>query len=115
MSRTDLDLRSGQTLMVWPIRLPRPGPSFEPCLRDFDALLEAIGVDRPLLVGWSYGAAVAVHWADRNPDRVAGVVSVDGAVSCDLTGKDGRERIRRLFRRMRLLLSLASRLGWPRG
>jgi pimeloyl-ACP methyl ester carboxylesterase len=69
----------------------------------------------PLLVGWSYGAAVAVHWADRNPDRVAGVVSVDGAVSCDLTGKDGRERIRRLFRRMRLLLSLASRLGWPRG
>lgn len=26
-------------------------------------------MDRPVLVGWSYGAAVAVHWADRNPGR----------------------------------------------
>src|SRR5262245_55995190 len=54
--------------------------SFAACLRDVDAVLEATGVDRPLLVGWSYGAAVAVHWAERNPGRILGVVSVDGAV-----------------------------------
>lgn len=85
--------------------------SFEACVRDVDAVLEARGVDRPILVGWSYGAAVAVHWADRNPDRVLGVVSVDGAVPYGLTGEDGRERIRHLFRRMRLLLPLVRPLG----
>ncbi|GHI10148.1 alpha/beta hydrolase [Streptomyces cellostaticus] len=85
--------------------------SFEACVRDVDAVLEATGVDRPLLVGWSYGAALAVHWADRNPDRVLGVVSVDGAVPYGLTGEEGRERIRRLFRRMRLLLPLLRPLG----
>lgn len=86
--------------------------SFEASLRDVDAVLAATGVDRPLLVGWSYGAALAVHWADRNPDRVLGVVAVDGAVPYGLTGAASRERIRGLFRRMRLLLPLASRLGY---
>ncbi|WP_067182021.1 alpha/beta fold hydrolase [Microtetraspora niveoalba] len=85
--------------------------SFEACVRDVDAVLAARGVDRPLLVGWSYGAVVAVHWADRNPDRVLGAVSVAGAVPYGLTGEDGRERIRRLFRRMRLLMPLVRTLG----
>ncbi|OIK05261.1 alpha/beta fold hydrolase [Streptomyces monashensis] len=85
--------------------------SFEACVRDIDAVLAATGVDRPLLVGWSYGAALAAHWADRNPDRVVGVVAVDGAIPYGLTGEEGRERIRRLFRRMRLLLPLVRPLG----
>jgi pimeloyl-ACP methyl ester carboxylesterase len=85
--------------------------SFEACVRDVDAVLEATGVERPLLVGWSYGAAVAVHWADRNPDRILGVVSIDGAVPYGLTGEEGREYLRRQFRRMRLLLPLARPLG----
>ncbi|WP_246349929.1 alpha/beta fold hydrolase [Nocardia barduliensis] len=85
--------------------------SFEACLRDVDAVLAARGVRRPILVGWSYGAATAVHWADRNPDRVAAVVCVDGAMPYGLTGEEGRERIRKLFHRMRLLLPLARPLG----
>ncbi len=84
--------------------------SFEACVRDVDAVLEARGVRRPLLVGWSYGAYVAVHWADRNPGR-ASVVAVDSAVPFGLTGEKSRERIRHLFRRIRLLMPLASRLG----
>jgi pimeloyl-ACP methyl ester carboxylesterase len=56
-------------------------------------------VDRPLLVGWSYGAPVALHWASRNPDRVLGVVSVDGAYPQGWTDTITPERIRRLFRR----------------
>lgn len=55
---------------------------------------------RPALVGWSYGAAPAVHWAADNPDRVVGVVVVDGAVPWGLTGEENREAIRRVFRRM---------------
>jgi pimeloyl-ACP methyl ester carboxylesterase len=85
--------------------------SFEACLRDLDAVLAATHVERPILVGWSYGAALAVHWADRHPKRVLGVVSADGAMPIGLTGEEGRERIRRLFRKMRWLLPLASRLG----
>jgi pimeloyl-ACP methyl ester carboxylesterase len=84
--------------------------SFEACVRDLDAVLEARGVDRPILVGWSYGALVAVHWADRNP-ACAGVVAVDGAVPFGMTGEAARERFRSQFRRMRLLLPLVRPLG----
>ncbi len=85
--------------------------SFEACIRDLDAVLKARGLDQPILVGWSYGAYLAVHWADRQPDRVGGVVSVDGALPYGLTGEASRERIRKLFRRMRLLFPIASLLG----
>jgi pimeloyl-ACP methyl ester carboxylesterase len=67
--------------------------SFEACLRDVDVVLEATRVENPILVGWSYGAALAVHWADRHPDRVAGVVAVDGGVPWGFTGETGREEI----------------------
>ncbi|MFE7796599.1 alpha/beta fold hydrolase [Nocardia sp. NPDC057440] len=85
--------------------------SFEACLRDIDAVLEATGVDRPILVGWSYGALLAAHWAEQNPDRIAGVVSVDGAMPYGITGEEARERIRKLFRRMRFLMPVARPLG----
>jgi pimeloyl-ACP methyl ester carboxylesterase len=84
--------------------------SFEACIRDLDAVLKARGVDRPLLVGWSMGGILAWHWADRNPDRVAGVVCVD-AFPVGLTGEASREQIRRMFRRWRLLFPIAARLG----
>jgi pimeloyl-ACP methyl ester carboxylesterase len=84
--------------------------SFDACLRDLDAVLTARGVDRPILVGWSYGGILGWHWADRNPDRVAGLVTVD-AFPIGLTGEAGRERIRKLFRRMRWTFPIAARLG----
>jgi pimeloyl-ACP methyl ester carboxylesterase len=91
--------------------------SFEACIRDVSAVLAARKVDRPLLVGWSYGAALALHWATRNPERVVGVVMVDGGYPWDYlaTVKGGREagkqEIRKLFRRMRLAMPLARLTG----
>ncbi|MFE3262413.1 alpha/beta fold hydrolase [Nocardia sp. NPDC059091] len=85
--------------------------SFEACLRDLDAVLTARGVQRPILVGWSYGALIAVHWADRHPDRVAGVVALDGAVPYGLTGEEGAQRIRKLFAPMRPMLPVLRPLG----
>ncbi|SDP94108.1 alpha/beta hydrolase fold [Actinopolyspora xinjiangensis] len=85
--------------------------SFEACVRDVDAVLEARSVDRPILVGWSYGAALAVHWANRNPGRVLGVVLVDGAMPYDWIDDAARERIRTLFRRLRWMFPIARRLG----
>jgi pimeloyl-ACP methyl ester carboxylesterase len=85
--------------------------SFEACVRDIDAVLAARGVDRPLLVGWSYGALLGVHWASRNPDRARGVVGVDGPYPVGWTTDAEHEEIRGVFRRMRLMLPLARRLG----
>lgn len=85
--------------------------SFEACIRDVDAVLKARGVDRPILVGWSYGAYLAAHWAARNPDRTISVVSVDGAYPYDWIDDAARERIRKLFRKLSWAFPVASRLG----
>ncbi|MFJ8632328.1 alpha/beta fold hydrolase [Streptomyces sp. NPDC093568] len=74
--------------------------SFEAAVRDVDAVLAARGVERALLVGWSYGAVVAAHWAERNPDRTVGAVLVDGAFPYDWLDEAMEQRIRKLFRRM---------------
>ncbi|GGT22871.1 alpha/beta fold hydrolase [Nonomuraea spiralis] len=85
--------------------------SFEACVRDLDAVLKARGLERPLLVGWSYGALLGVHWAARHPDRVAGVVGVDGPYPAGWTDEAGHERIRRLFRTYRWALPIARLAG----
>jgi pimeloyl-ACP methyl ester carboxylesterase len=85
--------------------------SFEACVRDVDAVLAARGVDRPLLVGWSYGALVGVQWASRNPDRAMGVVGVDGPYPTGWTDEASHEEIRKLFRRIGWLLPLARPFG----
>jgi pimeloyl-ACP methyl ester carboxylesterase len=85
--------------------------SFEACVRDLDAVLKARQVERPILVGWSYGALLGVHWAARNPGRVAGVVGVDGPYPCGWTDQTDLEYIRRLFRRFGWLLPMARLIG----
>ena len=91
--------------------------SFDACLRDIDAVISARGVDRPLLVGWSYGAALALHWGARNSDRIAGAVMVDGGYPWDYlaTVKGGREagkaHIRKLFRRYRWAMPIGRLMG----
>ncbi|TCC61816.1 alpha/beta hydrolase [Kribbella pittospori] len=74
--------------------------SFEAAVRDVDAVLAARGVDRALVVGWSYGAFVGAHWASRNPERAIGAVLVDGAEPYDWLDDAMEQRIRKLFRRI---------------
>ncbi|MFJ1840540.1 MULTISPECIES: alpha/beta fold hydrolase [unclassified Streptomyces] len=85
--------------------------SFEAAVRDVDAVLAARGVDRALLVGWSYGAFVAAHWAGRNPDRALGAVLVDGAFPYDWLDEAMEQRIRKLFRRLGWFLPLLRPTG----
>ncbi|MET8229721.1 alpha/beta fold hydrolase [Micromonospora sp. NPDC005298] len=85
--------------------------SFEAAVRDVDAVLAARGVDRALLVGWSYGAVVGAHWANRNPDRATGAVLIDGAFPYDWLDEAMEQRIRKLFRRMNLFMPLLRPTG----
>jgi pimeloyl-ACP methyl ester carboxylesterase len=79
---------------------PSSDYSFTAWVRDIDAVVAARGVDRPLLVGWSYGAFVAAHWASRHPNRTRGAVLVDGAFPYDWLDDAMEQRIRKLFRRI---------------
>jgi len=79
---------------------PSSDYSFAAWLRDVDAVLTFRHVDRPLLVGWSYGAFVAAHWASRHVQRTRGAVLVDGAFPYDWLDEAMEQRIRTLFRRI---------------
>ncbi|WP_249124081.1 alpha/beta fold hydrolase [Saccharopolyspora erythraea] len=85
--------------------------SFEAAVRDVDAVLAARGVDRALVVGWSYGAFVAAHWASRNPDRCSGAVLVDGAQPHDWLDEVTEEGARKMFRRLSWIMWLLRPTG----
>lgn len=42
--------------------------------------VRALGIERPLLVGHSFGGSIAMAWALQAPDEVAGVVSLSALV-----------------------------------
>ncbi|RSN19003.1 alpha/beta hydrolase [Streptomyces sp. WAC 05977] len=85
--------------------------SFEAAVRDVDAVLTARGVERALVVGWSYGAVVAAHWAARNPERTIGAVLVDGAFPYDWLDDAMEQRIRKMFKRLNLIMPLLRPTG----
>lgn len=85
--------------------------SFAAALRDVDAVLATREVDRALVVGWSYGAFVAAHWASTNPERALGAVLVEGAEPYDWLDDAMEARIRTLFRRMRPITMLVRPTG----
>ena len=45
---------------------------------DLAAFVEALGLERPLIVGHSWGGNVALEYAATHPERPAGLVLVDG-------------------------------------
>ncbi len=52
--------------------------SFDSICADLRGVIEALGFEKPVVVGHSWGASVAVEYAARYPDAVSGVVMVDG-------------------------------------
>lgn len=85
--------------------------SFETCVKDVDVILTTRSITKVLVVGWSYGAFVAAHWAGRNPDRCLGAVLVDGAQPYDWLNEAMQTRIRKLFRRLKPIVWLLRPTG----
>jgi pimeloyl-ACP methyl ester carboxylesterase len=59
---------------------PDHGYDFATVCRDLQATLAALGAERPVLVGHSWGANVALQYAAERAGAVAGLVLVDGAL-----------------------------------
>jgi pimeloyl-ACP methyl ester carboxylesterase len=74
--------------------------SFETNIRDVDAVLAARGVARAVVVGWSYGAFVAAHWASRNPARTVGAILVEGAQPYDWFDDSMESGMRKIWKRI---------------
>lgn len=85
--------------------------SFIACQRDLSAIIKARQIEKPILVGWSYGAILAVHWVYNNPNIASGIVAIDSAVPFGLTGDAAKERIYKLFNKIKLVLPIASFFG----
>jgi len=85
--------------------------SFEAAVRDVDVVLASRGVDRALVVGWSFGAFVAAHWASRNPSRCRGAVLVEGAQPYDWMTEEMAQGMRKTFKRLNLFMPLLRPTG----
>lgn len=62
---------------------PDDGYDFDTYFRDISAFVDALGLERPLLVGHSWGATLALDYAARlpvGPRSPAGIILVDGGV-----------------------------------
>lgn len=53
---------------------------------DVESLLAGLGVGRVVVVGHSLGGRVAMHFAGRNPEHMAGLVIVDSGPELDTRG-----------------------------
>ncbi len=58
--------------------------SFESFQTDAEVIMDKEAFDRPILVGWSLGADLAVWYAASHPGKVAGLFLIDGAVPVNL-------------------------------
>ena len=67
--------------------------SFTSFLSDVEAVIGEAGKDRPLLVGHSLGADLAVWYAATHPGQVAGMFLIDGALPAHLV--DDPDEVRR--------------------
>lgn len=59
---------------------PDTGYDFASVSRDLLGVIKARGLDRPVIVGHSWGADVALEFSVANPDAVGGICFVDGGM-----------------------------------
>lgn len=80
-------------------------------VEDVGRVIAATGLERPVLVGWSHGATIAVRHAAAHPEHVGGLVLVDGAYPIAMFDQAGKEKVRRQFRRLGPIMRIMAALG----
>jgi pimeloyl-ACP methyl ester carboxylesterase len=78
---------------------------------DIGRVIDATGIERPILVGWSHGATIAVRYAAQHPGEVAGLVLIDGAFPIAMLDEAGRQKVRAQFRRLGWIMRVLAALG----
>ena len=64
----------------WPSDAPEAGYDLDTAVADLLALIDALGLERPVLAGQSWGGNVVLELAWRRPDALRGVACVDGGI-----------------------------------
>jgi pimeloyl-ACP methyl ester carboxylesterase len=85
--------------------------STQAAVDDIGRVIDATGIDRPIVVGWSHGATLAVRFAAQAPERVAGLVLVDGAYPITMFDEAGKEKVRAQFRRLGWIMRIMAAFG----
>ena len=78
---------------------------------DIGRVIDATDIKRPILVGWSYVATIAVRYAAQHPEQVGGLVLIDGAYPITMFDGAGEEKVRKQFRRLGWLMRILAALG----
>ena len=78
---------------------------------DIGRVIDATGIERPILVGWSHGATIAVRYAAQHPGRVGGLVLIDGAYPIAMFDEAGKQKVRTQFRRLGWIMRILAALG----
>ena len=85
--------------------------SVQAAVDDIGRVIEATGIERPILVGWSYGATIAVRYAAHHAAQVGGLVLIDGAYPIAMFDEAGKEKVRAQFRRLGWIMRILAALG----
>ena len=59
---------------------PLTGYAMDDFVADIDHFIETLDLGRPLFIGHSFGGSIALDYADRWPDRIAGLVLLDSGM-----------------------------------
>jgi pimeloyl-ACP methyl ester carboxylesterase len=85
--------------------------SVQAAVDDIGRVIDATGIERPILVGWSHGATIAVRYAAQRPGRVGGLVLIDGAYPIAMFDEAGKQKVRTQFRRLGWIMRILAALG----
>ena len=85
--------------------------SVQAAVGDVGRVIDATGLERPILVGWSYGATLAVRYAAEHPGQVGGLVLIDGAYPITMFDEEGKRKVRAQFRRLGWIMRIMAVLG----
>ena len=76
---------------------PEDGYDFDEVTADVAALIGTLGLERPVVVGHSWGGSVALEFAAWHPDKARGIVLVDGgfmSMEADRSWEQAEEMMR---------------------